>query len=231
MAEVFNIKIDRDTLHDRLNGGIPKGSITLMEGEDGSGKSILSQRLLYGFLVNGYRVTYISTELTTKGFLDQMRSLNYEVLNYMISRQLLFVPVYPLIGRPRDKSDFLERLMSAKEIFKSDIIIIDTFSGLSPEDVSVADIMKVIYFFKKIVSKNKAIILTVDHNHIAPVVLKHLRNTADVYLQLITNVTEGEISRIIVVRRFSYAVDFVSSVTGFRVEPQVGVIVDITTVA
>ncbi len=231
MPDVYNIKIDRDTLHERLNGGLPKGAITLIEGADGAGKSILSQRLLYGFLLNGYSVTYISTELTTKGFLDQMKSLNYEILNFMISRQLLFVPVYPLIGRPRPREDFLDRLRSAKTLFENNIIIIDSFSSILTPDTQMDKILETIYFFKKLASTNKTIILTVDPQQIGEQLLKHLRTTSDIYLELITNVTEGEVSRLIIVRRFSYAVDYVGSVTGFRVEPQVGLVVDITTVA
>ncbi len=231
MPDVYNIKIDRDTLHERLNGGIPKGSVSLVEGEDGSGKSILSQRLLYGFLMNGYTVTYISTELTTKGFLDQMRSLNYDVLNFMISRQLLFIPVYPLIGMPRTREDFIERLMSAKELFKNDVIIIDTFSGIASNQTGEQSILDAIYFFKKLASTNKAIILTVDPEHMNSELLKHLRTTVEIYIRLVSELTEGEMTKRMVVMRFSYATDFVGNVTGFRVEPQVGLVVDITTVA
>jgi len=231
MGNIYNIKIDRDTLHERLNGGLPKGSIVFIEGADGSGKSIISQRLLFGFLTNGYKATYISTELTTKGFIEQMRALNYEVLPYIVSRQLLFVPVYPLIGRPRPKSEFLKMLMSAKELFKNDIIIIDTLSGIMEEEIDDKTIVDVTYFFKKIASENKTIVLTADPEQMNKGMLRYLRNTSDVYLQLIVNLSEAELAKMIVVKRFSQASEYVGSVTGFRVEPQVGLIVDITTVA
>ena len=231
MGNIYNIQIDRDTLHERLNGGLPKGSIVFIEGADGSGKSIISQRLLFGFLTNGYKATYISTELTTKGFIEQMRALNYEVLPYIVSRQLMFVPVYPLIGRPRPKSEFLKMLMSAKELFKNDIIIIDTLSGIMEEEIDDKTIVDVTYFFKKIASENKSIVLTADPEQMNKGMLRYLRNTSDVYLQLIVNLSEAELAKMIVVKRFSQASEYVGSVTGFRVEPQVGLIVDITTVA
>ncbi len=231
MPEVYSIKIDRDTLHERLSGGLPKGCVTLIEGSDGSGKSVLSQRFAYGLLMNGYSVTYISTELTTKGFLDQMRSLNYEVLNFLISRQLLFIPVYPLIGRPLPRVDFLDRLMSARELFNSDVIIIDTFSGLAEKEVSVSKVLEAIYFFKKLAGANKTIVLTADPSHLSDEVMKHIRSTADVYILLKTSYVEGEVSRAMIIKRYSFATEFVGNVTGFRVEPQVGIIVDITMVA
>ena len=231
MGNIYNMQIDRDTLHERLNGGLPKGSIVFIEGADGSGKSIISQRLLFGFLTNGYKATYISSELTTKGFIEQMRALNYEVLPYVVSRQLLFVPVYPLIGRPRPKSEFLKMLMSAKELFKNDIVIIDTLSGILEEGIDDKTILDVTYFFKKIASENKTIALTADPEQMNKGMLMYLRNTSDVYLQLIVNLSEAELAKMILVKRFSQASEYVGSVTGFRVEPQVGLIVDITTVA
>ncbi len=231
MPDVYNIKIDRDTLDERFNGGLPKGCIVLIEGKDGAGKSILSQRLAYGILMNGYSITYISTELTTKGFLEQMRSLNYDILNFMLSKQILFIPVYPLIGRPLPRVDFIERLMAAKDLFKNDVVIIDAFTGMIPKDIEENKVLDVIYFFKKIASGNKTIIITIDPVHANDLLLKHLRTTADVYLELLTEISEGEVSKMIVTRRFSYAEEFVGTVTGFRVEPQVGLIIDITTVA
>ncbi len=41
----------------------------------------------------------MSTELTTKGFIDQMKSLDYPIVKHLLSGDLLFVPVYPLIGK------------------------------------------------------------------------------------------------------------------------------------
>jgi len=50
--------LQRDELERNLGGGIPKNSILLIEGEDGSGKSILSQRLIFSFLKSEASVTY-----------------------------------------------------------------------------------------------------------------------------------------------------------------------------
>ena len=56
--ELYHFDLERDGLHRNLAGGIPKGSTILLEGDYGSGKSVVSQRLAYGFLTHEYSVTY-----------------------------------------------------------------------------------------------------------------------------------------------------------------------------
>jgi flagellar protein FlaH len=65
---------DHDRLNKELGGGIPWGSIVLVVGDYGAGKSALSQRFAYGLCETGSTVTFLSTELTIGGFLDKMNS-------------------------------------------------------------------------------------------------------------------------------------------------------------
>jgi len=58
-----------------LGGGFPKGSLIMIDGASGSGKSALCQRFSYGLLDNKNTVTYVSTQLTTQNFIRQMKSL------------------------------------------------------------------------------------------------------------------------------------------------------------
>ena len=145
----LKFEIPNDTLHDRLGGVIPGGTIMAIVGKYGSGKSVLSQRLVYGFLHNKHSVSYISTEMTTASFLKQMNSLDYKVLDYLILKTLRFVPVYPLIGKPLDRKDFLSRLMNAPHLFETDVIVIDTFSALAKDELTVKKTLDVLSFFKK----------------------------------------------------------------------------------
>ena len=77
---------DRDRLNKELGGGIPPGSIVLVEGAYGAGKSVTSQRFLYGICQEGNTVTYLSTEFTTSGFIQQMHSLDYDVVDLLKRR-------------------------------------------------------------------------------------------------------------------------------------------------
>lgn len=229
--DVYQFDLESDGLHRHLAGGIPKGSTLLIEGDCGSGKSVVSQRLTYGFLSHDYSVTYISTELTTKGFIDQMNSLNYPILDFMLSEKLLFIPVFPLIGRLKSRDDFLRRFLQARELFENDIIIIDTFSSLVKEEINAEKALRVISFFKKLAGKSKTIIISLDPNDLEECTAFPFKSISDVYIKLLLALEEGSLTHTMFVNRFGTAVGRVGDTIGFRIEPGAGFIVDITTVA
>lgn len=229
--EVYQFDLEQDGLHRHLAGGLPKGSTTLIEGEDGSGKSVVVQRLAYGFLSHDYSVTYISTELTTKGFIDQMDSLNYPILDFLLNEKLLFIPVFPLIGRLKSRQDFLKRFLQARELFENDIIIIDTFSALVQQEICNDNALKVISFFKKLAGKSKSILISFDPKDLEDCTSAPFRSISDIYLNLKLGIDEGNLTHTMYVNRFGNAVGRVGNTIGFRIEPGAGFIVDITTVA
>jgi len=231
MPELYKIELERDGLHRNLGGGFPKGAIVVMTGKPGSGKSAVSQRLLFGFLKNGHSVTMISTEFTTKGFLDQMKSLDYNVVNYLLNRELMFIPVYPLIGKARTREDFLDRLMNSKQLYERDIFFIDTFSSLIKNDIDEGKALKALAFFKKLAGMNKTIILTIEEGDLPEVVQAPFKSDADIFIFLDTKLLEGATVRTIFVKRYVQSLLPVVEATGFRIEPLRGFIIDITTVA
>lgn len=71
-----------------LGGGIPRASMTLVEGESDSGKSVLSQQLVWGSLYNCFPVIVFTTENTVKSFIRQMNSLSLDVTNFLLLGKL-----------------------------------------------------------------------------------------------------------------------------------------------
>jgi flagellar protein FlaH len=231
MPELYKIELERDGLHRNLGGGFPKGAIVLMVGKHGAGKSAVSQRLLYGFLKNGHSVTMVSTEFTTKAFLDQMKSLDYNVVNYLLNRELMFIPVYPLIGKAIGREDFLGRVMNSKQLYERDIVFFDTFSALVKTDIDEERVIKCLAFFKKLAGMNKTIILTVDDGELPEPIIAPFKSDADIVISLQTRMIEGATTRSLFVNRYVQSIMPIVEVTGFRIEPKVGFIIDITTVA
>lgn len=232
MSERFlNIALRSDELHRRIGTGIPAGSLMLVEGEDGAGKSIVSQRLLYSFLKNGHSATYICSELTTKDFLNQMRSIGYYVAHYLPTKKLLYIPMFPRIGKVIPRGDFLERLMKAKELFQNEAIIIDTLNSLMIERFSKEDIFKLISFFKRVINMDKTVIITVNPTMFDENALNILRSVCDIQFRLAVKQIAGEIKRSISVYRFRGSSMLVSSTIGFRAEPKVGFVMEISAVA
>ena len=238
----YRFNLERDELSDRLGGGLPKGALVVVEGEYGTGKSIILERVLYGLLKNSLRVTCVSTELTTLHFIEQMHSLDYPVEEYIFDRSLLFLPVYPVLGFRGRKTDLLDRLLNAKRMYESDIIAIDAFSSLIKdwsravgdhlsERERIEKIEDALYLFKLLNNKGKTIVLTLQPGDMPEEIASVLKSAADVYLTLKLDSVGGVVSRSLFVRRFERAAKPVADIVPFRVEPKTGLIVEIKSVS
>ncbi len=225
------IKLKRDELHMMLGGGIPDGTLMLVEGEHGAGKSVLCQRLAFGLLENGRTVTIVSTELTMKDFVNQMYSLNYPVATPLLRQNLMFIPVYPLLGSTKPRDDFLGRLLGSTGLFSSDVIIIDSLSALVRSSIPTEEVVfDLLAFFKRLTGMDKSIILTLETGQLSGSMLSPLKAASHAMLEIQTKLVGGVLTRHAIVNRFSNVPSPVESVIGFRIEPGVGLIIEITSV-
>ena len=83
-----NAEIDK-----KMGGGIPLGSLTLIEGQSDAGKSVVSQHLAFGALHSDVAVAYYTAENTVKSLLTQMASLGLDVTDHFLVDRLR---IYPL---------------------------------------------------------------------------------------------------------------------------------------
>ena len=159
---LYPIFIKSDELHAKLGGGLPKGAVMLIEGVEGSGRSVISQRLCYGLLANGASVTFVSTEMTIKDFIDQMYSIEYKVGPHLLSQKLLYLPVYPLLGQTMVRDDFLDKLIGSPQLYERDVLIVDSFSSLINRRLDNNQAQSLMGFLKKVARSNKTVILTAE---------------------------------------------------------------------
>ncbi len=230
MGILLKITIPNDELHRRLGGGIPAGSIVLIEGDRGTGKSILCQRLLYGFLKNEYSVTYISSQYTTPEFINQMESLSYDIIRELIKRRLQFVSLYPLLVNVSERRKFLSRLVSEPRIWKTDVVIIDTISSLLPKELEESEIKSLSSHLKRLSSIGKVVILTVNPDEINKGVLGVLEEISSVLIRLSVKTFGGDLKNSATVVKYNNAQGVFQKIIPFRVEPGVGFIVEIASV-
>ncbi|MHC1573932.1 MAG: archaellum protein ArlH [Candidatus Syntropharchaeales archaeon] len=231
MSRTFRFELERDELNQRLGEGFPEGSIVLIEGENGAGKSTIAERLAYGFLSNGHSTTFISTQLTTKSFINQMYSLDYPIGLNLLKDELLFIAVTPLIKSAKSRSDFIERLINAEKLYDKDVIIIDKISELVKYSINPEKSIELVSFFKKITGMGKIVIITIDPVDLDSDIVSLLRSSADIYMTLKSRVVAGEVKRSINVNKFTGAKGFVGGVIGFRIEPGAGLVIEIASVA
>jgi len=74
-----SVEIDK-----KMGGGIPEGSLILIEGQSNAGKSVITQQLLNGALNSGFRCILYTTENTPQSLFRQMASLDLDVTDFFL---------------------------------------------------------------------------------------------------------------------------------------------------
>lgn len=246
--QLFSLGLDdRDRVNEELGGGIPTGSIVLLEGDYGAGKSVMSQRFSYGFCESGQTVTYLSTELTVRGFIDQMHSLSYNIEDHLLDEQLLFLHADLDSGgsfggnADSDRKQLLNLLMDAEVMWEADVIIIDTFDSILRNDPKFEALVRqneerqaaleIISFFRKIISRGKIIILTVDPSTLDDEAIGPFRSIADAFIVLEMIDVGNDIRRQMAVKRFAGMGEQVGDTIGFSVRSGTGIVIERRSVA
>lgn len=227
----YNFVLDRDELNQMLGGGFPKGSLIMIDGPSGSGKSALCQRFAYGLLDNKTTVTYVSTQLTTKNFIRQMNSLDYPIGIRLLKGELLYIPVFPLLKESKPRIDFIKRLMSAEVLFEKNVIIIDTLSALIRYGTDAQKSLELISFFKKLTGLQKTIIITMDSTEMPQNVVNEFKDAAEILMTLKMRQMGTEILRTMMINKYSRPEIQVGAMIGFKVESRSGVMINISGVS
>ncbi|MEA3203726.1 MAG: archaeal flagellar protein FlaH [Thermoplasmata archaeon] len=237
MNEAHKFDIKADDLCQRLGGGLPRGTLVVLEGPLGAGKSVLCQRITQGLLRHDVRVGYVSTELTTHGMLAQMESLGYDqVWSAVPKERFVFIPTHPSIGERSPRGDGLERLLRARRLWDLDVVVFDTFSKILADHVAahggagMDGVEAVLHLFKRLTGQGRTIVLTLDPSEASRQAMEPFTAGADVFLRLEKERVGTTTSRRIVVERMSRAARRYNETIGFRVEPRVGIVIEIRAV-
>jgi len=222
----FGFELDQDSLADSMGLKLPSRSLGVITAEVGGGKSLLSQRLTFGLLENNAKVVYVTNELTTRGWIEQMHSIGYWVTDHIKSGKLLVMSTFGSVA-DRVEGVVIDDLLESDAIKVADVIIIDSFSELS-KDASASLILSKL---RKFCSKGHTVILTCDPDQMDNNFIQQLRATSEIALDLKTAIIGGAMARTIVVTRYLRAAGPLQSTIGWRVEPGMGFIVDITAVS
>lgn len=232
---------DMDRVNNAFGGGFPEGSIVLVEGADGAGKSVVAQRCAYGMVTEGTAAAYVSTELRASEFIDQMHSLSYDVVRPLLDDRLLFLHA-PVDARgPDGDRDLLGRLFEAGTLWRADAVFVDSFGAILRNDPSFDDaaadgdadhaMERVVRSLKRAVADGRTVFLTVDPTGFEATALGPLRSVADVYLTIETSTVGQDVRRSMVVRRFAGMASPVDDTIGFSVEQGRGITIESRTIA
>lgn len=205
----------------KLGGGLPRNSLTLVEGEPDSGKSVFSQQVTWGSLKSGCRVTILSTENTVTSFVTQMESLSLDIRDYLLLGKLKVYPVKAM--KARDGAQWALKALTTALVRQkgSDIVVIDSLTSF----IAHSSVENVISFFEecKIYTEEGMTLIIIAHSHaFDKSTLIRIGSMCDAHLRLATETVGDKIVKSLEVSKIRGANLSTGNVVSFDVEPSFG---------
>lgn len=208
---------------DKLGGGIPLGSLCLIEGHSDAGKSVLCQHLTHGTLIAGEsKVAYYTTENNVRSLITQMGSLSLHVLDHFLGDHLR---IYPLIfhssmqGGQKPFYVLTHHFSRLPQEFK--LIIIDSITLLIAHSNPVA----IIDFFSrcKILCDQGRTIIVVAHSYaFEEDMLARVRSLCDARFRLKLEQVGDSMIKLMEVLKVRGAERPTGDIVSFDIEPKLG---------
>jgi len=181
------IPTGNEVLDLRLGGGYPHPSYIVIEGDNGSGKSAVTQQFIYGALRKGYKVFALVTERSGREYLNDMSEIQLDVLNYFIVGSLKIVTAN--LKKLRWSAETMLKALNVlskyfeKISLKYDFIVVDALTHLihqAPQDI-VLDFMKDL---RQIVKRDVTVIVTIHPKALSEDLRSKVFGLCDVYIRL-----------------------------------------------
>jgi len=214
-ADEAMISTGNSKLDEKMGGGVPVRSLTLIEGDSGAGKSVLSQQILHGSLGEGYKAALFTSENTVSSLVKQMRSLSLDITNYLLLSDLRVLPI-ETSGLGREAPPELMKAMRQES--DRDMIFVDSLTSSIPLSTDT----EVLGFFeacKRLCDDGVSVILVVHSHGLTTELLARIRALCDAHLRLRTEEVRDQLVKTLEVTKVRGAEQKTGNIVSFEVEP------------
>ena len=135
---------------------------------------------------------------------------------------------FGVIAEQADEPVDLLGLLESPALKDAEVVIIDRASQMIPADIEGPVLLSML---RQYTAEGRTLFLMIDPEEIDSKLLRELKNSAEVVLDMMTSVVGGQLVRTLCVTRFLRAAGPVTERIGWKVMPEMGFIVDITAVA
>jgi len=208
---------------DKMGGGIPFGSLGLIEGQSDAGKSVLIQHLAYGALTSSQTsVAYYTTENTVKSLILQMDSLSLFTMDYFLADRFR---IYPLTLESNIKhgkqrfwfiSDHLKNLPK-----RFNLLIVDSITLLVAHSNPVA-VMDFFWACKRLCDEGRSVLLVAHSYAFEEEMLSRTRSLCDAHFRLRLEQIGDKMAKMMEVLKVRGADRPTGEVVTFEIEPKTG---------
>lgn len=174
-----SVEIDR-----HIGQGVPWGSVTVLEGRHGAGKSVLCQHLTYSALKAQSGVAFYTSDTASPSLIGQMKSLGLDVLDQFLNDQLRIHPLeisedYP---RPTDVLNLLLRHILALPP-EFELVVIDSLTPLLPF-CNKDEILDFYFHCHQLSREGRTIVTVLDTRAMSLSLSEPLYSWCDIHLRL-----------------------------------------------
>jgi flagellar protein FlaH len=206
----------------KIGGGIPAGSLTLLDGQSDAGKSVLAQQFVWGALNNSLKVAVYTTENTTVSLIRQMGTLGFDVTDFFLLRRLNIYPV-PNAFDKDDASTVFDTLLShIGSLDDFDLIVVDSLTAF----VSHASEQQTLDFFsqaKGVCDNHRTLMMTMHSYAVNEQLLIRIRSICDAHLRLRVEEVGEQLLKVLEVAKIRGAAKNTGNVVSFDVQPGLGI--------
>ncbi len=217
------ISTGNSELDKRIADGLPLRSLTLIEGENDTGKSVLTQQIMHGAMKQGLSVDLFTTENTTKSFVKQMESMSLDISEYFAWGYLRVFPLH-VVGFEWTKEEMdnvLTCLIGSIAHSRAEVAIIDSLT-LFTEYVDTDTILSFFTNCKTLVDRGKTILITLHSYAFEEDTLVRIRSVSDAHITMKRAMVGDKFVMVLEVQKVRGARKTTGNLVSFEVHPGYG---------
>ena len=211
-----NSEIDK-----KMGGGIPAGSLILIEGQSDSGKSVLTQQLMWGSLYAGFNVVLYTTENTIKSFTRQMTSLSLDITDFLLLGKLKIYEIKASRSKLSPSKVFTLLLADLEDRGGSSLIVVDSLTTFITHS-SIEETMTYFEICKHYCDRGMTVITVVNSYAFGEADLGRVRSMCDAHLSLRNEEIGDRMIKVLEVAKIRGADMTTGNIVSFDVEPMLG---------
>jgi flagellar protein FlaH len=205
----------------KLGGGLPLESVTLVEGDPESGKSVLMQQLSYGALKEGLRTSIFLSEQSIREYLGQMTSLGMDTTDYYLLRRLSLYQTNFRVGQDRAELLTKRLLKFIEDADSHDLVIVDSLTPILFQ-FDARYVLSFLAACKELANAGKTILVTLHSYAINESLRLRAGSIVDCHLRLRIEEMGQQVVRTMEVCKIRGAVKTIANTVSFSVEPGLG---------
>jgi len=205
----------------KLGGGLPIGSLTLIEGQSDAGKSVVCQQMIWGSLKSNYKVVVFTSENSAKSLVKQMDSLGLGILDYMLLGNIKVYSMKPSEIKLNASKTFDTILETIAKRSAFQLIILDSLTPIV-SNTNDGELLSYFERCKTFCDQNRTIINVIHTYAVNNDILIRLRSACDAHLKLTIEKIGDKLVKTLEVAKVRGAAQTTGNIVTFEVEPEVG---------